>query len=102
CTCEIQLLCLLFILKRRQTTRSYRRVVKNMIVALVAATVLLAILFYVAPPLSLGRGIFIVMMAFVSGVVPCWRLLVAWSAGHPQFGVHERVLILGSGTQAVE
>ena len=41
--------------------------------------------------------IFVVMIAFVSGVIPGWRLLVAWSAGHPQLGIRERVLILGTG-----
>src|SRR5262249_29301181 len=69
---------------------------------LVVATVLLSILFYLVPALSLGRGIFAVMMAFVSVAIPGWRMLAAWKAGHPQLGVRERVLILGSGTQAVE
>src|SRR5207248_9481382 len=84
------------------TTRSYRRVVTNMAIALAVATVLLSLLFYIMPVLSLGRGIFLVMIAFGSGVIPGWRLLVAWSPGHPQFGVHERVLIPGSRTQAAE
>ncbi|HJQ23221.1 MAG TPA: TIGR03013 family XrtA/PEP-CTERM system glycosyltransferase [Blastocatellia bacterium] len=101
-TLTIQLAFYLFDLYDLPATRSYRRVVKNMAMALAAATVLLTILFYVAQPLSLGRGIFVLMMALVSGVIPGWRWLVAWSAGHPQFGVRERVLILGSGTQAVE
>ena len=101
-TLTILLAFYLFDLYDLPATRSYRRVVKNMALALGAATVLLTILFYVAPPLSLGRGIFVVMIAFVSGVIPGWRLLVAWSAGHPQLGIRERVLILGSGTQAVE
>jgi sugar transferase (PEP-CTERM system associated) len=101
-TFAIQLAFYLFDLYDLPATRSYRRVVKNMAVALAVATVLLTILFYIMPPLSLGRGIFLVMIAFVSAVIPGWRLLVAWSAGHPHLGVRERVLILGSGTQAVE
>jgi sugar transferase, PEP-CTERM system associated/exopolysaccharide biosynthesis polyprenyl glycosylphosphotransferase len=101
-TLVIQLAFYLFDLYDLPKTRSYRRVVTSMAIALAVATVLLSLLFYVMPVLSLGRGIFLVMIAFGSGVIPGWRLLVAWSAGHPQFGVHERVLILGSGTQAVE
>jgi sugar transferase (PEP-CTERM system associated) len=101
-TLVIQLSFYLFDLYDLPATRSYRRVVTNMAIALVVATVLLAILFYLVPVLSLGRGIFLVMIAFGSGVIPGWRLLAAWSAGHPQLGVRERVLILGSGTQAVE
>src|ERR1043165_4104555 len=101
-TLVIQLAFYLFDLYDLPATRSYRRVVKNIAVALGVASVLLTILFYVAPPLSLGRRIFMVMIAFVSGVIPGWRLLVAWSTGHPQLGVRERVLILGSGEQAVE
>src|ERR1043165_5125828 len=101
-TLVIQLSFYLFDLYDLPATRSYRRVIKNMAVALAAATVLLSLLFYVVPVLSLGRGIFLVMVAFGCGVIPGWRLLVAWSAGHPQLGVRERVLILGSGTQAIE
>ncbi len=101
-TLMIQLSFYLFDLYDLPATRSYRRVLKNMVLALAAATVLLSLLFYVVPVLSLGRGIFLVMVAFGCGVIPGWRLLVAWSAGHPQLGVRERVLILGSGTQAIE
>src|ERR1700754_4683177 len=101
-TLVIQLAFYLFDLYDLPKTRSYRRVVKNMAIALGVATVLLSLLFYVLPMLSLGRGIFLVMIAFGSAVISGWRLLAAWSAGHPQFGVHERVLILGSGTQAIE
>lgn len=101
-TLVIQLAFYLFDLYDLPATRSYRRVVTNMTIALAVAAVLLAFLFYLVPMLSLGRGIFLVMIAFACGVIPSWRLLVAWSAGHPQFGVHERVLILGSGTQAIE
>ena len=41
-------------------------------------------------------------VVLILAVIPAWRLVVAWSAGHPQLGVRERVLILGSGTQAIE
>jgi sugar transferase (PEP-CTERM system associated) len=101
-TMVMQLAFYLFDLYDLRATRSYRRVVTNLAIALCAATVLLSILFYALPMLQLGRGVFLVEMAFIAALVPAWRLLVSWSAGHPQFGVRERVLILGSGEQAVE
>jgi sugar transferase (PEP-CTERM system associated) len=101
-TFMIQLAFYLFDLYDLGATRSYRRVVTNLAVALALATVLLSILFYAVPTLELGRGIFFVEMAMVAALVPVWRLMVAWSEGHPQFGVRERVLILGTGEQAIE
>jgi sugar transferase (PEP-CTERM system associated) len=101
-TIVIQFAFYLFDLYDLPATRSYRRVVTNLAVALGAATVLLTILFYALPMLQLGRGIFLVYMLLVFATIPAWRLVVAWSAGHPQLGVRERVLILGSGEQAIE
>ncbi|HEX8090503.1 MAG TPA: TIGR03013 family XrtA/PEP-CTERM system glycosyltransferase [Blastocatellia bacterium] len=92
----------LFDLYDPRTTRSYRRVITSLCVALGAATALLSILFYAAPAMELGRGIFLVEMAFVTALIPAWRLVIAWGEGHPHLGVRERVLILGSGEQAIE
>lgn len=101
-TFVIQLAFYLFDLYDLRATRSYRRVVTNLAIALCASTVLLSILFYAMPTMQLGRGIFLVEMSFIAVLIPGWRLLVSWSAGHPQLGVRERVLILGSGEQAIE
>lgn len=101
-TLVIQLAFYLFDLYDMPTSRSHRKVVTNITFALVAATVLLTILFYAMPTLQLGRGAFVVQMIQVFAIIPAWRLLAAWSAGHPQLGVRERVLILGAGEQAVE
>ncbi len=101
-TIVIQLAFYLFDLYDLPTTRRYRRVIINLIIALSVATVLLSILFYVVPALQLGRGVFLVDVTLILAVIPAWRLVVAWSAGHPQLGVRERVLILGSGDQAIE
>lgn len=101
-TLVIQFAFYLFDLYDMPTSRSYRKVVTNITLALVAATVLLTILFYAMPTLQLGRGAFVVQMIQVFAIIQAWRLLVAWSAGHPQLGVRERVLILGVGEQAVE
>ncbi len=101
-TIVIQLAFYLFDLYDLPATRRYRRVIINLVIALSVATVLLAILFYVVPSLELGRGVFLVDVVLILAVIPAWRLVVAWSAGHPQIGVRERVLILGSDAQAIE
>ena len=101
-TLVMQLAFYLFDLYDLRATRSYRRVVTNLAIALCAATALLSILFYALPMLQLGRGIFLAEMAFIVALIPGWRILVSWSAGHPQLGVRERVVILGSGEQAIE
>lgn len=101
-TAVIQLAFYLFDLYDLPATRRYRRVIINLLIALGTATVLLSILFYLMPALQLGRGVFLVDVTLILALIPAWRLLVAWSAGHPQLGVRERVLILGSGEQAIE
>ncbi|HJQ68581.1 MAG TPA: TIGR03013 family XrtA/PEP-CTERM system glycosyltransferase [Blastocatellia bacterium] len=101
-TLVIQLSFYLFDLYSLHATRVYRKVVVNLVKALGAATVLLAILFFALPMLELGRGVFIVNLALTFVVISAWRKVVAWSTGHPQLGVRERVLILGSGKQAIE
>jgi len=101
-TAVIQLAFYLFDLYDLPATRRYRRVIMNLLIALGVATVLLSILFYLVPALQLGRAVFLVDVTLILALIPAWRLLVAWSAGHPQLGVRERVLILGSGEQAIE
>jgi sugar transferase (PEP-CTERM system associated) len=101
-TFVIQAAFYMFDLYDLRATRSYRLVVMNLAYALGAAIVALAILFYALPMFQLGRGIFLMQMVIIFAFLPGWRLLVAWSAGHPQLGVRERVLVLGSGEQAIE
>jgi sugar transferase (PEP-CTERM system associated) len=101
-TLVIQLSFYLFDLYSLPATRDYRRVVINLAKALGAATVLLAVLFFAVPVLELGRGVFLVNLGLTFVAVAAWRKIVAWSTGHPQLGVRERVLILGSGKQAIE
>ena len=101
-TMVIQSAFYLFDLYDLPATRRYSRVLMNIVIALGVATVLLSILFYVVPSLQLGRGVFLVDVSLILVVISGWRLLVAWSAGHPQLSVRERVLILGSGDQAIE
>jgi sugar transferase (PEP-CTERM system associated) len=101
-TVVIQMAFYLFDLYDLPATRNYKRVMMNLAIALGVATVLLSILFYAMPALELGRGVFLMDLWLAFAAIGAWRLVVAWGAGHPNLGVRERVLILGSGEQAVE
>ena len=60
----------------------------------------LAIVFYLVPPLMMGRGtlIYSVLLTLLSLLV--WRTLIHFLTGHPDLG--EKILILGAGKAAVE
>ena len=98
----IQVAFYLFDLYDLPAMRRYRQVVTNLAKALGVATVLLMMLFYVLPVLTLGRGVFLVNLGLAFAALALFRLLVSWSSVHPHLGLRERVLILGSGTQAIE
>jgi sugar transferase (PEP-CTERM system associated) len=101
-TVVIQLTFYLFDLYDLPATRRFRRVFGNLIKALCVSTLLLSILFYAFPKLAIDRSIFLIAVIIDFAVITGWRLVVAWGSGHPNLGIRERVLILGSGTQAVE
>ncbi|HKC71815.1 MAG TPA: sugar transferase, partial [Terriglobales bacterium] len=67
--------------------------------ALGVACLFLALLYYAAPDLSLGRGVAAVAAPLIIALVLGWRLLVDASA--PVFRNLERVLILGTGPAAM-
>ena len=98
----IQVAFYLFDLYDLPAMRSYRQVLTNLAKALGVATALLMMLFYALPMLTLGRGVFLVNLGLAFALLSLWRLLVLWSSVHPHLGLRERVLILGSGQQAVE
>src|ERR1044071_5827564 len=98
----IQMALYLFDLYDLPAMRSYRQVLTNLSKALGVATALLMMLFYALPMLTLGRGVFLVNLGLAFAVLSLWRLLVSWTSVHPQLGLRERVLILGSGKQAIE
>jgi sugar transferase (PEP-CTERM system associated) len=101
-TLVIQLSFYLFDLYDLPATRSYRRVVINLIKALSAVFGLL-FTFYFVPNADVEHGVFIIIStALTFAGVAAWRRVIVWRAGHPQLGVRERVLVLGSGRQAVE
>jgi sugar transferase (PEP-CTERM system associated) len=77
-----------------------RELVLRLIQALGLAWIALAIVFYMLPQLMLGRGISLIALPLALALMVGWRVSIHWLLGHPMVG--ERILIVGSGTAAVE
>jgi sugar transferase (PEP-CTERM system associated) len=77
-----------------------RELVLRLIQALGLAWIALAFAFYAFPKLMLGRGIFLIALPLALGLMVSWRVSIHWLLAHPDFG--ERILIVGSGSLAVE
>jgi sugar transferase (PEP-CTERM system associated) len=77
-----------------------RELVLRLVQALGLAWVALALTFYALPRLMLGRGISLIALPLALGLMVSWRVSIHWLLGHPDFG--EKILIVGSGTLAVE
>ncbi|HEV2801818.1 MAG TPA: TIGR03013 family XrtA/PEP-CTERM system glycosyltransferase [Pyrinomonadaceae bacterium] len=77
-----------------------RELVLRLIQALGLAWIALAIVFYMLPQLMLGRGISLIALPLALTLMVAWRISIHWLLGHPMVG--ERILIVGSGTAAVE
>ncbi|HKY29522.1 MAG TPA: TIGR03013 family XrtA/PEP-CTERM system glycosyltransferase [Pyrinomonadaceae bacterium] len=78
-----------------------RELVLRLVQALGLAWIALALSFYAFPQLMLGRGISLIALPLALALMVIWRILIHWLyLGHP--GIGERILIVGSGKQAVE
>ena len=77
-----------------------RELVLRLVQALGLAWIVLAFTFYAFPQLMLGRGIFLIALPLALALMVGWRVSIHWLLGHPDFG--ERILIVGSGSLAVE
>ena len=77
-----------------------RELVLRLVQALGLAWIALAFSFYLFPDLMLGRGISLISLPLALTLMVSWRVSIHWFLGHPDFG--ERILIVGSGSQAVE
>jgi sugar transferase (PEP-CTERM system associated) len=77
-----------------------RELVLRLVQALGFAWIALAITFYVMPRLMLGRGVSVIALPLALALMVSWRVSILWFLGHPQIG--ERILIVGSGSVAVE
>jgi sugar transferase (PEP-CTERM system associated) len=75
-----------------------REVLSRLVQVLGTSCLLLALLYYVYPPLELGRGIFLIGIVFVSVLLFLWRRLFLVVNSVSRFA--DRVLILGDGLVA--
>ena len=74
--------------------------VLRLLQALGLAWIALALLFYAVPQVMIGRGVSLIAMPIALFLMVGWRLGIHWVLGHPELG--ERILIVGSGSFAVE
>ncbi len=75
-----------------------REVLGRLVGVLGTACVVLAVLYYLYPPLELGRGIFAIGFILVAGVLFLWRKIFSAINSQPQFA--ERALIFGDSPLA--
>jgi sugar transferase (PEP-CTERM system associated) len=77
-----------------------RELVLRLLQALGCAWAALALLFYAIPQVMIGRGVSLIALPIALLVMVGWRLGIHWVLGHPELG--ERILIVGSGSFAIE
>jgi sugar transferase (PEP-CTERM system associated) len=77
-----------------------RELILRLLQALGLAWVALALLFYALPQVMIGRGVSLIAVPVALLLMVGWRLAIHWVLGHPELG--ERILIVGSGSFAVE
>jgi sugar transferase (PEP-CTERM system associated) len=77
-----------------------RELVLRLIQALGLAWVALAIMIYVVPDLTIGRGVALIGLPLALAIMVGWRVSIHWLLGHPSVG--EKILIVGSGDSAVD
>jgi sugar transferase (PEP-CTERM system associated) len=73
-----------------------REVLTRIIQALGTVCIILAVLYYIYPPVELGRGIFVIGITLMALLLFFWRRLFLTLNVLPQFA--ERTLILGDGS----
>lgn len=81
-------------------TRHARVVYERALRGVLLGAVVLSLAFYVAPPIEVGRGIFLVALALSTLVVPAWRIL--YNGVTEGSGFLRRTLIVGNGELACE
>ena len=77
-----------------------RELMLRLVQALGIAWALLALLFYFAPPLLIGRGVSVISVPLVLVLLLGWRTLIHFLTGHPEIG--EKILVVGTGQAARE
>jgi sugar transferase (PEP-CTERM system associated) len=76
-----------------------REVFLRLLQALGSAALVLALLYYWFPALVIGRGVFLLVAAFVILAVGGWRAVCEWVTG--RIGYRERLLLVGTSAATV-
>ena len=77
-----------------------RELMLRLVQALGIAWALLAFLFYLVPPLFIGRGVLVISVPLVLILLLSWRSSIHILTGHPEIG--EKILIVGTGQSALD
>lgn len=77
-----------------------RELLLRLVQALGIAWALLALLFYFIPPLLIGRGVSVISVPIVLGLLLGWRVGIHMLTGHPDIG--EKILVVGTGQTALD
>jgi sugar transferase (PEP-CTERM system associated) len=77
-----------------------RELMLRLVQALGIAWALLAIVFYFAPALMIGRGVSVISVPLVLFLLLAWRVFIHSLTGHPEIG--EKILVVGTGKAAMD
>lgn len=97
-TASVQLCLYYFDLYDIKVFRSNVELAIRLLQSLGVASILLAVLYYLSPPLIIGRGIFLVSLSFMGGLIVGWRLIYNYRLKTRQ--IDQRIMIVGSGQLA--
>jgi sugar transferase (PEP-CTERM system associated) len=75
-----------------------RELMLRLVQSLGIAWALRAFLFYLVPPLFIGRGVLVISVPLVLILLISWRSSIHLLTGHPEIG--EKILIVGTGQSA--
>lgn len=77
-----------------------RELMLRLVQALGIGWALLALMFYFAPPLLIGRGVSVISVPLVLVLLLGWRIFIHLLTGHPDIG--EKILVVGTGKTAMD
>ena len=79
--------------------RSNLELVVRLLQSLGISSIVLAVLYYMFPPLIIGRGIFLISLYFMSAVIISWRMIYNHILRTNQ--LDQKIMIIGTGPLAI-
>jgi sugar transferase (PEP-CTERM system associated) len=83
-----------------RTIRDRRNLAMGLLQAIGATSLILGVLYYWVPALIVGRGVFLLTAGLTLILLGLWRLAFEWLSA--RVGPSERLLIVGTGSAAIE